>query len=395
MQNFKDIQPRVLVHRRLLHQIPEVGSTLPETAAYVEAQLQSLDIPYKKSSADSGIVALLQGQKPGRCIALRADMDGLPIEEETGLPFSSRHAGHMHACGHDAHTAMLLGAAEILVARRAELAGSVKFLFQANEESCLGAKQMIADGALEDPRVNALVSLHIGTLDTSLGLGQVGIYPGGVMAASDRITITVYGQSGHCSRPEQTVDPISVAASIINTLQTVVSRETSPLDIRVLSFCCIQGGSTYNVIPESVRIQGALRVLKMETRDFMLERIVRIAEDVAGAMRARAEIVLEQTTPVLENDEAIAAFAAEAARSFLPASLVKTRFEHPLTGSEDAAYYHQHVPGVFCFLGSGNPKKNTHFPHHNCRFDIDEDVLWEGAGLYAACALRFLSGSPA
>lgn len=393
MERYENIQAHVLQHRRHLHRIPEVGSILPETSAYIQSQLYALGIPFQKSAIDSSIVAIIEGCGDGRCIAFRADMDALPVQEETGLPFCSQHPGAMHACGHDAHAAMLLGAAEILTQRRGEFRGTVKLLFQANEELCLGAKQMIADGALHDPDVDALVSLHIGCMDPNLELGQIGIYPGTVMASSDRFDLYVHGKSGHCSRPEQTIDAISIASQVINTLQTVISRETDTLEPRVLSFCSIEGGSTYNVIPDTVRIRGSIRAMSTETRDFMVERVTDISKNVAKAMRAQVEVDMVKTTPVLSNDPGLSAVISKAARTFLPDGLVKTHQEFPLTGSEDAAYFHELVPAVYCFLCSSNPGKHTNIPHHNSRFDIDEDVLWEGSALFAASALQFLNSS--
>lgn len=201
MNDYSMIQQRIQSHRRKLHQIPEVGSVLPKTSQYVQEQLRAMGIPFQTGEHDSSITALIQGCEGSRCIAFRADMDALPIQEETGLPFASLHPGCMHACGHDAHTAMLLGAAELLNARRGELHGCVKLLFQANEEYCQGAQQMIADGALKDPPVDALVSLHIGALDPGLELGQIGIYPGHIMASSDRFDISLSGVGGTVPGP--------------------------------------------------------------------------------------------------------------------------------------------------------------------------------------------------
>ena len=392
MEEFKNVQQHVVEHRRRLHEIAEVGSVLPETSLYITSALDAMGIPYTRNVHDSGIVALIAGKEKGPCLAFRADMDALPIQEETGLAFASRHSGCMHACGHDAHAAMLLGAAELLMRRRDSFRGTVKLLFQANEELCLGAKQMIEDGALENPKVDALVSLHIGKLDPELKLGQIGVYPGSVMASSDRFDIYVRGQGGHCSRPDQAIDPISAAAQIISTLQTVVSRDSNTMEPRVLSFCGIESTATYNVIPDTVRIRGAIRAVSMQTRDFMIERLKSVAVNTAAAMRARAEVDVVMTTPVLANDPTLAGEIAEAARSFLPEEMVKTVQSQPIMGSEDAAFYHERVPSVFCFLCSANPEKHTDIAHHNSRFDIDEDVLWEGSALFTASALHLLGG---
>lgn len=394
MNEFQEIQPILVEHRRQLHRIPEVGSCLPKTAAYVESQLTALGVPYQKSPVDSGIAAVIQGNGPGRCIAFRADMDALPVEEQTGLPFASQIPGCMHACGHDAHTAILLGTAQLLMQRRDQFSGTVKLLFQANEEACQGAKQMIADGFLEHPKVDALVSLHVGVMDPTLTSGQFGIFPNSIMASSDRFDIYVNGKGGHGSRPEDAVDPISVAAQIINALQCLISRETDSLDARVLSFCAIEGGSVYNVIPDSVRIKGTIRTLSTQTRNFIVKRMPEIAQGVASAMRAEANVVIEETTPVLENDPAMTAFVTESARAFLPDHLVVTRLTRATMGSEDAAYFHRYVPATYCFLSTSNPEKHTNIPHHNGHFDIDEDVLWEGTGLFVTTALRFLNAQP-
>lgn len=391
MVHYKDIQPRVVEHRRILHSIPEVGSFLPQTSAYVESQLKALGISYQKSHIDSGILATIQGSSPGRCIALRADMDALPIEERTGLSFASKIPGCMHACGHDAHTAILLGAAEVLAHQRSQFPGTIKLLFQANEEACQGAKQMIADGFLKNPAPDALLSLHVGVLDDTLSSGQIGIYPGNVMSSSDRFDVYINGKGGHGSHPEETVDPISVAAQVIGTLQCLISREINAQEAGVLSFCSIEGGNTYNVIPDCVHIRGTIRTLNPEIRRHIVMRMTEIAQGVASAMRAEASVIIEETTPVLKNDPALASFVAEAAHTFLPDDLIVTKLKQANMGSEDAAYLHQCVPAVYCFLSTNNPEKAANIPHHNGRFNIDEDVLWEGVGLFASTAMRFLT----
>lgn len=391
MNDYQQMQQRIVAHRRALHEIAEVGSYLPETAAYVMAVLDELGIPYRQCTQDSSIVALIEGSGEGPCLAFRADMDALPVSEETGLPFASRHEGCMHACGHDAHAAMLLGAAELLAARRDQFRGCVKLLFQADEERCTGAKKLIADGALEDPRVDALVSLHIGCLSTALHLGEVGIFPHGVMASCDDFTITVRGTSGHGSRPDNAVDPISAAAEIISTLQTLIARETNMLEPRVIAFCGIESSTvTSNVIPESVTIHGAIRALSAKTQQFMVERLREITESVGKAMRVDARAEIDFTLPVVDNDPALAAAVAAAARGALPEGKVITDQREPVMGSEDASYFHEKVPAVYCFLSSANPAKHTDVAHHNARFDIDEDVLWEGCALFTSTALHLL-----
>lgn len=394
MNEFQSLQPRIVAHRRALHARAELGGCLPETAAYITSVLDELGIPYQKSPVDSGIVALIEGGEAGHCLALRADMDALPITEETGLPFASVHPGCMHACGHDAHAAMLLGAAELLMARRSELHGSVKLIFQADEELCSGARQMIEDGALENPHVDALVSLHIGCLSPTLTLGEVGIFPNGVMASCDDFAITMRGVGGHGSRPDNAVDPITAAATLITTLQTLVSRETNVLEPRVLSFCGIESSSvTVNVIPESVTIHGTIRTLSTPTRRFMVKRLCEVTESVGKALRVDASVRFVMELPVVDNDPALASEVAAAARAVLPADKVVTVQREPIMGSEDAAFYHERVPAVYCFLSSANPAKHTDIAHHNSHFDIDEDVLWEGSALFTSTALRLLSGA--
>ena len=390
MAHYEDIQSHVVEHRRILHTIPEVGSLLPQTSAYVESQLKKLGISFQKSHVDSGILATIQGSGPGRCIAFRADMDALPVEEQTGLPFSSKIPGSMHACGHDAHTAILLGTAEVLARQRNQFSGTIKLLFQANEEACQGAKQMIADGFLEHPKPDALLSLHVGVLDDTLSSGQIGIYPGNVMSSSDRFDVYINGKGGHGSHPEETVDPISVAAQVIGALQCLISREINAQEAGVLSFCSIDGGNTYNVIPDCVHIRGTIRTLNPEIRRYVITRMAEISHGIASAMRAEASVMIEETTPVLKNDPALASFVAEAAHTFLPDDLIVTKLMRANMGSEDAAYLHQCVPAVYCFLSTNNPEKATNISHHNGRFDIDEDVLWEGVGLFVSTAMRFL-----
>lgn len=380
------LQSYVVSARRALHQIPEVGTCLPATSAYIARELSALGIPFQFIAPNGSILAAIQGGRSGQTIALRADMDGLLIPEQTGLPFSSRHPGCMHACGHDAHAAMLLGAAKLLWERRQSLSGTVRLLFQSGEETVQGAKELIACGGLDG--VEAIYGMHIGVL-----LG--GEYPSGTfivpdgpcMAAIDRFTLTVRGFGCHGSSPEKGVDPINIAAHIVLALQSIVAREIPAAQPAVLTLGSIQGGAQYNLIPSEVVMEGSIRSLDPEIRVKLSRRMEEVAAATAAAFGGSCQCAVEWGAPPVINTPALAAQAAQSIRQLLPDSPVVTHLDRPNMGGEDFAFYLQQVPGVYFFLSTFNPDKGTDVPHHNERFDIDEDMLWRGSAAYAAIAL--------
>lgn len=386
----KDLQDYIVGLRRDLHQIPETGLHLPKTAAYVAAELDKLGIPYVCSRIDSGIIATIEGGKPGKTIALRADMDALPILEATGLPFASCHEGFMHACGHDAHTAMLLGAGKVLWENRENLKGTVRLLFQTSEEQSRGAEAMIANGGVDG--VDAVFGTHIGSIiDKGISSGTIIVTPGCCMASFDKFVIKVRGAGCHGSTPEKGVDPINVAAHIVLGLQTIRTRELNATRPLVLTIGKIAGGSQYNIIPDEVVIEGTIRTLEDEVRQYAARRIGEIAQGTAAVYGATVDYEMIWGAPPVVNDAEMAALAAESAKAIVGEDMVVTQVPAPNMGGEDFAYYLEKVPGTFMFLSSSDPEKGTDVPHHNPKFDVDEDVFWRGSALFVRIAEDFLN----
>jgi amidohydrolase len=297
---------------------------------------------------------------------LRVDMDGLPIQEETGLAFASRDQGRMHACGHDGHTAIGAAAARILAARA--LPGSARMLFQPAEEGEGGAQAMIAGGALDG--VDVVLGIH---LWNELPVGTLGVKAGPLMAAVDRLKIVVHGRGGHGGQPQRAADPIVAAGHVITALQTIVAREVSPVAAAVVTLGSVHGGEAFNVIPDRVTLTGTIRSFDPELRRSMPERIARIASGVAGALGCRAETDVRAGNPAVINDAGVAELARRAAARVVGEENVRP--PEPTMGGEDMALYFERVPGCFVFVGSANPAKGKAEPHHSPRFDFDEDAL--------------------
>jgi len=340
------------------------------------------------TAAGTGIVALIEGGKPGPTLALRADMDALPITEETGLSFASTN-GNMHACGHDAHMAMLLGTAKIINGIRDRLSGNVKLLFQPGEEGHGGAEQMIADGCLENPSVDAITGLHVGQIFPEVKTGQVGYCEGPILAAATAFTVTVRGKSTHGALPHLGVDAITVAAEIILALQKIISREMDPLDPAVLTVGKISGGEALNIITPRVTFSGDFRTLHEANRQFITERIGEISYSVAKANRAEAEVEILGGYPSTVNDSEFTKKVVDAASNIIGSEQL-IEIKKPNMGTEDMALYLEKVPGAFFVLGTGNPGKGITYPHHNSKFDLDEDTLWIGPAIFCQLALDYL-----
>lgn len=373
---------------RDLHQIPEVGLHLPLTRDYVCKSLEELGIPYETFAGHSGICATLTGGRPGATVALRADMDALHIQEETGLSYAATN-GNMHACGHDAHTAMLLGAAKMLAEQRDTLSGNVKFLFQAGEEGCGGAKRMVADGVLNNPDVGAVFGQHVGSLSTETENGKFGFYSGGFMAARDSFAITVKGKGCHGSQPAQGVDPVVISAYLITTLQTVISRETGLDNPAVLTIGSIHGGEVYNVIPDEVVMKGALRCFSEESRLYFRQRIREVCESVCSGMRGSCEIVYEPGYPVTVNDSEMTRFAMDSAARTLGEDAVQM-LHHPLSCSEDMSFFLQECPGCYWCVNT-LPPQGAGYPNHSPHFTVNEEMLHKGAAVLAGIAQDWLA----
>lgn len=384
------LQDDLVRMRRELHQIPEIGKMLPKTQQYVVKELEKLGIPYRCSRTDSSIIAEITGGKLGKTIALRADMDALTIQETNEVDYISTHEGCMHACGHDAHTAMLLGAAKVLCEHKEELCGNVRLLFQTAEELSKGAPIMIEDGAMEG--VDAVFGQHIGTIiDRDAPAGTIIAVPGCCMASFDRFVIKIKGKGCHGSSPEKGVDPINIAAHIVISLEEIIAREIAATKAAVTTIGSIHGGNVYNVIPETVTVEGTIRALEEEVRQYQARRIQEIACGVAAAFGGTAEVEMDWGAPPVVNHDEMTKLAQEAAKNVVGEEHVIASLPAPNMGGEDFAYYLQKAPGAFCFLSSSNTEKHTDVPHHNPRFNIDEDVLYKGSALFVEIAERFLN----
>lgn len=379
---------RVVTWRRAIHAYPEPGFEEERTAQLIERTLDEAGIEHRRL-AKTGVVGIISGAQPGRVVALRADMDCLPIEERSGEPFASQRPGFMHACGHDAHVAMLLGAATELAKDRASLHGTVVCLFQPAEEGPGGAKPMIEEGCLDDPTVEAIAMLHV---DPRFDTGMVGVTPGPVNAASDEVRITIRGVGGHGAHPHRAVDAIPAAANVVLALQNVVARETDPLAAAVVTLGRIEGGYRNNVIADSVTIAGTVRTLDLSVRKATHEKIRRIVEHAAAAYNCTGAVEFGLGYPVLVNDRALTpAFAAYLKTHEPDLTVVEDLL--PSMGGEDFAFYAERVPGVACRLGVRNEAIGATAMIHSPEFKLDERALAIGVRVLTRFARGFAAGA--
>jgi hippurate hydrolase len=379
--------PDVVDLRRRIHAEPELGLALPATRHKVLEALDGLGLALELHERTSGVVATLRGARPGRTILLRADMDALPVPEDTDLPFRSRRDGVMHACGHDAHTAMLVGAARLLAARRDELAGQVLFAFQAGEEGHFGARHMLDEGLLErDPPVDAAFALHISPL---LPPGTIATRAGAVFAAADVFSAELRGRGGHASMPHDCVDPIPVACEVVQALQSFVTRRIHVFEPVVLTVTRIAAGTTANVIPESAQILGTLRSLSEASRRRAHEGMERVVRGVAEAHGLEVAWTLLAGYPVTVNDARFAHFALEVGEELLGAGRA-VEMPTPIMGAEDFSLVLERVPGAMVFLGVRPPGAGPPAPCHSNRLLVAEEGLAHGVALHAAVAFRHL-----
>jgi len=367
--------------RREIHRTPELGFEEIRTSALVERELRSAGIEVTRV-AKTGVVGVLRGAQPGACLALRADMDALPLQERSGEPFSSEVANAMHACGHDAHTAMLLGAAVALAAQREALAGTIKFFFQPAEEWPGGAKPMIDAGVMQSPRVEAVIMLHVYPL---LEAGAIGIRAGAASASCDDFDVTITGRGGHGASPHLSVDTIPIAAEIVNALQRISSREISPLDSVVVTVGTIRGGYRRNIIADSTTLGGTIRCLDESIRAGMPERVERIAAGICAAHRASYAIELERGYPAVHNDQQLVERVAAIAGT-VPEIAAIVELREPSMGAEDFAYFAQAAPGCLIRLGVGFPGEPDPPRLHSPEFRLDEAALPTGVALLQALA---------
>lgn len=373
--------------RHHIHAHPELSFEEYNTAAYISDQLTLMGVEHQTGIAGTGVVALVRGKNPEKkCIALRADMDALPIQEANNTSYASKNKGVMHACGHDVHSSCLLGVAKILQDIKEEFEGTVKLIFQPGEEKHPGgASLMIKAGALENPKPSAIYALHV---YPHLPSGTAGFRAGQYMASSDEIYITIEGRGGHAALPHQTIDPISIAAQVVVSLQQVISRKANPLHPSVLSFGKIAGGFATNVIPDKVELLGTFRAMNEEWRYEAHRLIKTITEQICSSFGATAHVEIPVGYPSLYNDPQLTLEAESWARQYLGAHEVHTLDMR--MAAEDFSFYTQHMPG--CFFRIGTNKNNTEFlkPVHNAQFDIDEEALKTGVGLLAWTAWNSL-----
>lgn len=391
------IQPWLVDVRRDFHSHPELGTKEFRTQEKIRGYLREMGIA-PRNIADTGVMALIEGRacvegasgQAGKVVALRADIDALPMQEKSDVPYKSTTAGVMHACGHDAHATILLGAAKVLCDLKSEFSGAVKLLFQPDEEGDGGADRMVREGCMENPTVDYVLGLHVMTY---LETGAVEIRYGKLNAASDGVTIKITGRSAHGAYPEKGIDAITASAHVIAALQTLVSRNVSPLNSAVLSFGKIFGGEVSNALAEEVTFVGTLRTLDKETRKFCKARIVEIASKTAEALGARAEVKITSGYEPLINHNEVVKVVEETAAALLGKNSIM-RKEFPSLGVEDFSYFLDKAKGAFFHIGCGNKAKNIIAPNHNSLFDIDEDCLSIGVQLQVANTLELLKGAP-
>ncbi len=382
----QDFLPWMIEVRRDLHQNPELGLEEHRTNSRVRTLLDEMGIEYEDGLGGTGVLGLIHGTGEGKVVALRADMDALPIQDDKDVPYASKIPGKMHACGHDVHTTVLLGAARLLAKNKDSFAGTVKLLFQPAEETVGGAKLLIKGGALEDPRVDAIFGLHV---DPDLEVGTVGLHFGQRNASSDNLEIVVHGKASHGAYPYDGVDAIVAAAQVISSLQTIVSRNVDAREAAVVSLGTIHGGTQANILADRVELVGTVRCLNQTTRAFVLQRIRDTAEAVAHGLGARAEVNIEPSYDPVVNDPAMVEIVRESSKELLgdDAVVVNTT---PQMGVEDFGYYLSEVPGAFYSMGVRNESKGIVHPVHNGLFDADENAMPIAVALQVLNAMAVL-----
>jgi amidohydrolase len=390
-EDIDEIMPGVVADRRDFHEHPELAYQEVRTAGIVAERLRALGVEDVRTGiAQTGVTGLIRGTKPGdgRTVLLRADMDALPIDEENDVEYRSRTPGVMHACGHDAHTAILLGVTRLLLDRRDEFAGTVKVLFQPAEEYPPGgAKPMIDAGVLGDPKVDAAFGLHI---HQDAPVGVIKVRSGPAMAAADRFHIVIHGKGGHGAKPHDTIDPVVIGSQIVTALQTLVSRAVNPTEEAVVTVGFFKAGGAFNVIPERAELGGTVRTFNAQNRDFLERRIGELVRGIATAMGGDAEFSYIRGYPATVNDPAMADLVREEAARVVGEENV--REPSLMMGAEDFSYFLEAVPGTYWFVGSQNPERGLVWGHHHPRFDLDEAAMAIGMETMVNVALRYLAG---
>ncbi len=379
----------MIKNRRFLHMHPELSFHEKGTMDYICSFLEQNGIAFQKGIAQYGVVACIEGRSPGRCVALRADMDALPMTEENEQSYISQNKGIMHACGHDGHTAILLSVCKILHDMREHFAGTVKCIFQPGEETTGGAKPMIDEGVLDNPKVDVCAALH---MDAELETGKMRIKPGSMYASPDDFEIEIIGKGGHGAEPHRCVDPILTAAQIVMQIQSIVSRSLNPFEQAVVTVGSIHGGDATNIIPDRVKITGTARAMTEEVRDLLRVRIEEITKSICAATGANYRYEFIKLYPPLINHEQVAQDIYAAAEECLGKKSCIYGGEATMAG-EDFAYFAKEVPAALFKLGCANKKKGIIYPIHSTKFDIDESCLKYGAMIFLNFVLRFLDQS--
>lgn len=385
------INDEVVNIRRKLHMYPEVGMKEYRTSKFIKEFLKNEGIEFRSFSGTAvcGVIKGVKNEEVKRCIALRADMDGLPLKDNKKCEYASKIPGVMHACGHDAHMAILLGVAKILNCNKHLFSGVVKLIFEPAEETVGGARFMIEEGVLENPYVNAISGLHV---EEGLECGKVMIRSGGVNAASNPFVIKIKGSGGHGAYPHETIDPIVIASEIVISIQGIVSREINTMNPVVISVGSINGGTTPNIIPDEVVIKGVVRTIAKEDRVFVKSRLEEVVKGICIAKRATYEIEIEESYPSLHNDKDMVELFREISKKLIGENNIVYQ-NKPKMGVESFSYFANERPSVFYFLGSGNKDKKAMFPAHSSLFDIDEESLSIGIALQCEIAVEYLTRS--
>ncbi len=385
----KSLQEKLVEIRRHLHRHPELSFQEKETGEYIYSLLQDLGLEVEKNVGGTGVVALLKGNKPGKTVAIRADMDALPVQDKKEKPYTSVNEGICHACGHDAHMAIVIGVIFILLETNRDFAGQVKFIFQpAEEKPPGGARLMIEEGVLENPPVDCLLGLHMSPYHP---VGTVALKKGEVMAAADIFELTVLGRGGHGAAPHQGVDAIAVSSQVIQALQMISSRITEPAEPVVLTIGTIKGGEGFNIIAGEVKMQGTVRTFSPSLREKMPAIMEKITKGVTSSFEAEYKLDYIHTYPVLHNDNNLMNMVEVASREILGEEGL-IWLEKPFMGSEDFSCYLEHVPGAYVFLGARLEDNKDIYPWHHHNFDINEETLSTGAGLLSWTILKILEG---
>jgi amidohydrolase len=379
------LREQLIDWRRDFHRHPELAFQERRSAEIIAHALRELGYDVETGVAKTGVVALLSGDKPGPVVMARFDMDALPVLEANETDYVSQNRGVMHACGHDGHMAIGLGVATLIARHRDGLSGTLKLVFQPGEEGGNGAEVMVKEGVLENPRPEVVLVTHVWN-DKSVG--TVDVTAGPIMAAAEKWTCTVHGEGGHGAMPHQAIDPIVVASHIVTSLQTVVSRNVSPLETVVVTVGSFRGGDAFNVIPDHVDLSGTIRTYDPRVREKVLHRLGELFEGTAAAHGASADLDIEHLTPAVVNDPDVTRVVRDSAETVVGPENVSSG--ERTMGSEDAAYFTQEVPGCYFFLGSANTERGLDAPHHNPRFDFDEDVLPIGVAVMVEAILHYL-----